>query len=217
MSGRSTCAINHVDSLQSRIPTVWVHTTSWAVNFRQGNNRKHSCINKLEDSFEWANFHCSTSKHTTVHYRTLRCPWTHFWRSVASWCRINCSNFSKSKPSWSLISDVNLKFIFSIRYSSSWSPWFLHFREGKLQILSLYWNRYLRLTPAYGACILATISIIRYCGNGPLWLSFYTFTAKDCEIYWWSSLLYVQNYVNPDDVVSLDWLALTTSTSGISL
>lgn len=84
----------------------------------------------------------------------------------------------------------------------------MHHRDGKLNVLSLYWNRYLRLTPALGASVLVTISVLRYCGDGPIWSKMYTLTARNCEKYWWSTILHVQNYVNPDDLVGVTLIVM---------
>lgn len=65
----------------------------------------------------------------------------------------------------------------------------------------LYFHRYLRLTPALAAAILMYVSLLKRSADGPLAVSL-TGDAAKCDDYWWSSLLYVQNYVNRDDVVS---------------
>lgn len=72
-------------------------------------------------------------------------------------------------------------------------------RKGKLNIPLLYLHRYLRLTPALAAAILMHSTLIRHFGSGPLWKA--TDPQPMCEKYWWTTLLYVQNYVNPVDPV----------------
>lgn len=37
-------------------------------------------------------------------------------------------------------------------------------------------------------------------GSGPLWGNVYEL-QQPCRRYWWSSLLYIQNFVNVDDMV----------------
>lgn len=39
-------------------------------------------------------------------------------------------------------------------------------------------------------------------GSGPLWFS-YIAGSINCDKYWWTSLLYIQNYYNPDSIVSI--------------
>lgn len=76
-------------------------------------------------------------------------------------------------------------------------------RNGKLNIPSLYWNRYLRLTPQLGVSILLFLSLLRFFGSGPLWTFTIASSISNCRKYWWSKLLYLQNYVNPDDKVHI--------------
>ena len=71
------------------------------------------------------------------------------------------------------------------------------FRDGKLDILSLYWYRYLRLTPLMAVCALVLGTIYRFFGNGPIWPLRDQERGLHCQEYWWSTLLYIQNYVNP--------------------
>lgn len=43
---------------------------------------------------------------------------------------------------------------------------------------------------------------MRHFGSGPLWDVYLNAADKPCQEYWWSSLLYVQNYVNPKSMVN---------------
>lgn len=56
---------------------------------------------------------------------------------------------------------------------------------------------FLRLTPALAAIILVLSNLLRYMGSGPVWPSV-SGLEKTCHKYWWTTLLYVQNYVNKD-------------------
>lgn len=81
---------------------------------------------------------------------------------------------------------------------------FTCFRNGKLDIISLYINRFLRITPTLAVIILISVSVLRFLGSGPMWsTSIYIYSAA-CQRYWWSALLHVQNYVNPNQVVKLN-------------
>lgn len=75
-------------------------------------------------------------------------------------------------------------------------------RSGKLNIFPLYFHRFLRVTPLFGATILFSMSLLRFLANGPVWPIYVDFTSGTCDRYWWSSLLFVQNYVNPANIVS---------------
>lgn len=66
----------------------------------------------------------------------------------------------------------------------------------------MYLHRYLRLTPVVAAFILFTVSLMRHMGSGPLWNTYIDVADKLCVNNWWSTLLYVQNYVHPDSMVS---------------
>uniref|UniRef100_A0A8D8CWM4 Nose resistant to fluoxetine protein 6 n=1 Tax=Culex pipiens TaxID=7175 RepID=A0A8D8CWM4_CULPI len=67
----------------------------------------------------------------------------------------------------------------------------------KLNVPLMYLHRYLRLTPAFAALLLFTCTLMKYCGSGPFWSTLVKGTEDVCDEYWWSALLYVQNYVNP--------------------
>lgn len=69
------------------------------------------------------------------------------------------------------------------------------FRAGKLDVLSLYWNRYLRLTPLLIVLVLEAISLEQFCGNGPVWPLQIESTTNACKRNWWLNLLYVHNYI----------------------
>lgn len=76
------------------------------------------------------------------------------------------------------------------------------FRKGRMNVPMLYLHRYLRLTPLLAITILSTVSLLRFMGNGPLWPMMFNFISKQCESNWWSTILYVQNYVHPNNMVS---------------
>ncbi|XP_050082851.1 nose resistant to fluoxetine protein 6-like [Anopheles aquasalis] len=71
---------------------------------------------------------------------------------------------------------------------------------GRLNLPVMYAHRYLRLTPALAALVLYTATLMRYSGSGPFWDGAMTLMADNCRDYWWSTLLYVQNYVNPGEL-----------------
>ncbi|XP_058127296.1 nose resistant to fluoxetine protein 6-like [Anopheles ziemanni] len=73
-------------------------------------------------------------------------------------------------------------------------------KSGRLNLPLMYVHRYLRLTPALGALVLYSATLMRHNGSGPFWDSAMTLTSGHCRSYWWSTLLYVQNYVNPREL-----------------
>lgn len=63
----------------------------------------------------------------------------------------------------------------------------------------MYLHRYLRYTPVLMILILFFVSLAKFLGSGPFFnLEAYT---SPCENYWWSALLHIQNYVNPNELV----------------
>ncbi|XP_065079673.1 nose resistant to fluoxetine protein 6-like [Ochlerotatus camptorhynchus] len=70
-------------------------------------------------------------------------------------------------------------------------------KNQKLNLPMMYLHRYLRLTPALAALILLSSTLMKYFGSGPMWDTSISMMENGCQQYWWSALLYVQNYVNP--------------------
>lgn len=66
----------------------------------------------------------------------------------------------------------------------------------KFNIFLYYLHRYLRLTPAVAILIPIHAFLVPYMGSGPFWGGIDTGYSEACREYWWSSLLYIQNFVN---------------------
>lgn len=73
-----------------------------------------------------------------------------------------------------------------------------------MNVFYVYLHRYVRMTPLLAVCILVSMTLLRFMGNGPVWPIMLDFNTGHCERYWWSTLIYVQNYVNPKNIVSID-------------
>lgn len=71
----------------------------------------------------------------------------------------------------------------------------------KLLIFPMFLHRYLRLTPVVAATIFCLLSLQRYFGDGPYQKFMVESYYEACEKYWWSSMLYIQNFVNPEKMV----------------
>ncbi|KAF5285097.1 hypothetical protein FQA39_LY16786 [Lamprigera yunnana] len=69
----------------------------------------------------------------------------------------------------------------------------------KFNIIKHYLNRYFRLTPTLALIVLVRAAFVPYLGFGPL-LTIQNVYSANCRRYWWSALLYVQNFVNADDI-----------------
>lgn len=70
-------------------------------------------------------------------------------------------------------------------------------RKGKINVLLLYFHRYLRLTPLLAVLILIAMSLYRFIGNGPIWPNMFNEVKITCDVNWWLALLYIQNYGDP--------------------
>ncbi|CAK1553376.1 unnamed protein product [Leptosia nina] len=53
---------------------------------------------------------------------------------------------------------------------------------------------FLRLIPSYGLVILFSVTWFRRMGSGPLWHSNAILEADSCSKYWWTHLLFINNY-----------------------
>jgi hypothetical protein len=51
--------------------------------------------------------------------------------------------------------------------------------------------------------VLVSATLLKYMGSGPRWPLFDQNFQQPCANYWWSALLYVQNYVNLNDMVNM--------------
>ena len=58
-----------------------------------------------------------------------------------------------------------------------------------------------RLTPPYAIMILIMSTIILNMGDGPLWYSTVEPEVEVCHKSWWSGILYVQSFVEPNSNV----------------
>ncbi|XP_026293903.1 nose resistant to fluoxetine protein 6-like isoform X2 [Frankliniella occidentalis] len=58
--------------------------------------------------------------------------------------------------------------------------------------------RYIRLTPTYAIIILFYASAFYKTGSGPLWDMMIGVERESCRNYWWTNLLYINNYVPTD-------------------
>lgn len=65
-------------------------------------------------------------------------------------------------------------------------------------ILRYYVHRYIRLTPSYAYLIFFYACIFPYLADGPMWFTQgpHSLAAENCDKYWWSNLLYINNLTN---------------------
>ncbi|XP_013136892.1 PREDICTED: nose resistant to fluoxetine protein 6-like [Papilio polytes] len=68
-----------------------------------------------------------------------------------------------------------------------------------------YLHRVLRLFPILAAMVLFEASLFNYVSDGPLWIGPAQNVLR-CRQYWWSTLLHIQNFVNPINLcVGVSW------------
>ncbi|XP_050499016.1 nose resistant to fluoxetine protein 6-like isoform X1 [Diabrotica virgifera virgifera] len=60
--------------------------------------------------------------------------------------------------------------------------------------------RYIRLTPVYAFVIFYYATLFNHTGEGPLWKVVAGADSQDCRQNWWTNLLYINNYVNADNM-----------------
>ncbi|KAK5642260.1 hypothetical protein RI129_008427 [Pyrocoelia pectoralis] len=68
-------------------------------------------------------------------------------------------------------------------------------RGYKFNFISHYLGRYLRVTPPVLVILLFELTWFEYIGSGPIWNSLYD-EINVCRTYWWSYLLYIQNWTS---------------------
>ncbi|CAH1381071.1 unnamed protein product, partial [Tenebrio molitor] len=79
-------------------------------------------------------------------------------------------------------------------------------KNVRFNIFRYYLHRYLRLTAPFVIVVLVSATLLKYMGSGPRWPLFDQNFQQPCANYWWSALLYVQNYVNLNDMcVQQSW------------
>lgn len=63
-----------------------------------------------------------------------------------------------------------------------------------------------RLTPTVFAVVLFHATLLRHLGNGPNWNQFVGTEYLKCRKNWWNNLLYINNWVDPYNMVCILWL-----------
>ncbi|XP_028028597.1 nose resistant to fluoxetine protein 6-like [Bombyx mandarina] len=73
-------------------------------------------------------------------------------------------------------------------------------RRGKLNVIPILVFRYIRVTPAYAVIILFYMTWFPKIGEGPLWDDRLLLERERCMESWWANILYINNYVNTDQM-----------------
>ena len=67
--------------------------------------------------------------------------------------------------------------------------------RGCVAILELYFHRWCRLVPSLAMCTLIALYIIPYLLEGPLTYNYKSLIVTNCNDYWWSNFLFINNFV----------------------
>ncbi|XP_046630291.1 nose resistant to fluoxetine protein 6-like isoform X1 [Neodiprion virginianus] len=73
-------------------------------------------------------------------------------------------------------------------------------RRKRLDFTALILSRFLRLTPLYMLVVLFNATLMPMMGSGPYWESRVGFERDNCVKNWWTNLLYINNYVRPNEM-----------------
>jgi peptidoglycan/LPS O-acetylase OafA/YrhL len=79
----------------------------------------------------------------------------------------------------------------------------LKYTDGKYEHLNkigFLLSRFIRLTPQLAIFILLT-SLLQFVASGPVWNQQILPKIDICEKYWWQNLIFVQNLINPQNMV----------------
>lgn len=76
-------------------------------------------------------------------------------------------------------------------------------KTGQFNLILFYVHRYLRITLPLSLVVLFYVTLPQFLGSGPMLYNVYRNHQKHCQDYWWSTLLHLQAYVNPDKLVSM--------------
>ncbi|KAK6620738.1 hypothetical protein RUM43_011033 [Polyplax serrata] len=74
------------------------------------------------------------------------------------------------------------------------------FDTKRFKLISGYVHRYIRLTPVYILVVGFYATILYHLGSGPLWKARVSLEQDRCAKNWWTNLLYINNYVNTEDL-----------------
>ena len=69
--------------------------------------------------------------------------------------------------------------------------------KGKMKWGLLYFHRIIRIVPTYAFMIGFCYFALPLLGSGPAWGNAFKYIGKDCADYWWTNLLFINNFI-PD-------------------
>lgn len=75
-------------------------------------------------------------------------------------------------------------------------------RGHLVSIPKLYLHRIVRLLPPYAFMLAFYCTLFVKMGSGPLWKEKVGVERERCRASWWANVLFLNNYVNTDKIVS---------------
>jgi peptidoglycan/LPS O-acetylase OafA/YrhL len=79
-------------------------------------------------------------------------------------------------------------------------------RNGKMNWIIVFLHRLWRMGPTMVLALFFCWTVAPSMGNGPWWRTFMTWTTEACSKYWWTNLLFINNFWNFDlDQTCLGW------------
>ncbi|OMJ79325.1 hypothetical protein SteCoe_20666 [Stentor coeruleus] len=67
--------------------------------------------------------------------------------------------------------------------------------KGKIPWKLMYLNRYIRIVPTYAFVIGLNYFILPLLNSGPIWSNTRQRTVGDCDTYWWTNFLFINNFI----------------------
>lgn len=74
-------------------------------------------------------------------------------------------------------------------------------KQGRVQMGAVYLHRVVRMTPTYAVVLAFYCTLLVQLGSGPFWQQRVGLEQQRCLASWWANLLYINNYVNTDQIV----------------
>lgn len=75
-------------------------------------------------------------------------------------------------------------------------------KRGNISFIKLYLHRLVRLLPPYAIILACYCTLFVKMGSGPLWKERVGVEQERCRESWWANLLFINNYMNTDKIVS---------------
>lgn len=97
---------------------------------------------------------------------------------------------------------------FLVAYHVLVHPGFAKKGLGLLFLVKAIVLRYIRLTPMYAFVVLLHATWLIKLQDGPMWKRGVETERTFCRRNWWTNLLYVNNFVNADQPVTVQWLTI---------